>query len=322
MKVCMMVEGQESVTWEQWVALARACELFGLAGLFRSDHYLSVEDPPFGIYADDTRSSLDAWCTLSALAAVTERITLGTLVSPATFRHPSVLAKSFVTADEISGGRVEVALGAGWWEREHAAYGFDFPPLRTRMEILGEQLEIVRRSWGEEPFSFAGEHYRTAELDARPKPGRPWLIVGGEAGPKGSALAARWADEYNVNLVDLDECSRRRARIVAAWDAAGRDPASVRFSLMTGALVAGDRQTLRARAAELARLWRREIDAEDLIAELSSSWFVGTPDEVIPKLRQYAELGVDRVMLQHHLHWDLDSIELIGNEVVPAVADA
>src|SRR5438105_6801493 len=142
-----MIEGQEDVGWDDWVALAAACEENGLEGLFRSDHYLSV-------MGQAHRSSLDAWATISALAAVTRRIRLGTLVSPATFRHPSVLAKMAVTADHVSGGRVEVGIGAGWYPNDHTVYGFPFSDTRTRMQVLGEQLEILHRSFKEESFSF------------------------------------------------------------------------------------------------------------------------------------------------------------------------
>ena len=180
MRVCLMIEGQEDVTWDQWLALAGACEAHGLEGLFRSDHYESV----MGMRE---RGSLDAWTTLAALAARTSRIRLGTLVSPATFRHPSVVAKSVVTVDHISGGRAELGLGAGWHEGEHRAYGFEFPPTRVRMERLAEQLELVTRSWTEDAVSFEGRHYRVQDLRALPKPvqrPRPTLLVGGGAGPR------------------------------------------------------------------------------------------------------------------------------------------
>src|ERR671930_2129854 len=137
MRVCLMVEGQEDVTWEQWLALARACEEHGLEGLFRSDHYAPISGPP-------ERGSLDAWTTLAGLAARTSRIRLGTLVSPVTFRHPSELAKVALTVDHVSGGRVELGLGAGWNEREHAAFGFRFPETRERMALLEEQLQRIR----------------------------------------------------------------------------------------------------------------------------------------------------------------------------------
>src|SRR5438477_3441110 len=148
MKINLMIEGQEGVTWEQWTALAAACEEHGLDGLFRSDHYAPIGSPP-------GTGSLDAWATLAAIAATTERIRLGTLVSPVTFRHPSVLAKMAVTVDHASDGRIEVGVGAGWYHNDHTGYGFPFADTRTRMEILAEQLEILHRSFKEESFSFA-----------------------------------------------------------------------------------------------------------------------------------------------------------------------
>src|SRR5436305_5165847 len=159
MRVNLMIEGQEGVTWPQWVALAGACEEHGLEGLFRSDHDATIS--PFL-----ERGSLDAWSTLSALAAVTSRIRLGTLVSPATFRHPSVVAKSVVTADHVSGGRVELGMGAGWYGDDHTRYGFPFPETAVRMRMLAEQLEIVHRQWSEESFSFRGEHYTPEDCHA------------------------------------------------------------------------------------------------------------------------------------------------------------
>src|SRR5438067_4807457 len=220
MRVNLMIEGQEGVTWPQWVALAGACEEHGLEGLFRSDHYATIS--PFL-----ERGSLDAWATLSALAAVTSRIRLGTLVSPATFRHPSVLAKSAVTADHVSGGRVELGLGAGWNELEHRSYGFPFADLRTRMDAMAEQAEIIARSFEGEPFSFEGEHYKVENLDALPKPvQRPRLpiVMGGSAKPRGLAVAARWADEYNTVFVTPEEAGERRAKWAQAWRDAGPEP--------------------------------------------------------------------------------------------------
>jgi hypothetical protein len=172
-----MIEGQEGVTWDEWLALADACEDAGLEGLFRSDHYTSV----FGAL---DRGSLDAWTTPAGIAAHTERIRLGTMVSPATFRHPSALARAAATVDHISGGRVELGLGAGWYELEHRAHGFEFPEHGERVEIFAEQLEIIHRQWTEEAFDFTGRHYRLEDCRALPKPvqrPRPPLIVGGTA---------------------------------------------------------------------------------------------------------------------------------------------
>jgi alkanesulfonate monooxygenase SsuD/methylene tetrahydromethanopterin reductase-like flavin-dependent oxidoreductase (luciferase family) len=316
MRVCLMIEGQEDVTWEQWRAVAAACEASGFDALMRSDHYVSVNDRR-------ERGSLDAWSTICALSAVTSRIRLGTLVSPVTFRHPSTLAKSVVTADHVSGGgRIELGLGAGWWEAEHELYGFPFPPTRTRMELLAEQLEIVRRQWDEGPFSFHGRHYRIENLDARPKPSRqPNLIVGGRAGRKSAAHAARWADEYNTVFATPGICRKRRAAVAEAWSREGRDPATLRFSLMTGCLIGSDSEELAERARRLAE-WTGE-DAADparFLEGLPESWIVGTPPEAIKRLRELADAGVDRVMLQHLLHEDTDAVQLIGREVIPALS--
>jgi F420-dependent oxidoreductase-like protein len=305
-RICLMIEGQEGVAWADWVALAQACERLGFDALFRSDHYLSVG-------GRRERGSLDAWGTVSALSAVTETLRFGTLVSPATFRHPSVLAKAVVTADHISGGRVELGIGTGWLEDEHTAYGFPFPPMRERMAILAEQLEIIRRQWDDERFSFDGEHYRIESLDARPKPVQrphPPLIVGGAAGPRSARLAARWADEYNTVYVTPDEARERRRALDEACEAEGRDPKALRFSMMNGFVVGADRTEIRARTDRLAE-WG---------APPTDSWIVGTPDEIVARLREYEAAGIEAVMLQHHLFEDYDALELIGREVIPALA--
>jgi alkanesulfonate monooxygenase SsuD/methylene tetrahydromethanopterin reductase-like flavin-dependent oxidoreductase (luciferase family) len=178
MQLELMIEGQEDVTWAEWVALARACEQHGVGTLFRSDHYLSV-------MGHEQRGSLETWTTLAGLAAITTRLRFGVLVSPVTFRHPSVLAKAVAAVDHISGGRVDFGLGAGWNEREHEAYGFEFPPLGTRLEMLEEQLEVVCGAWADGPFSFSGAHYNLVAVDALPKPlqrPHPPILVGG-SGP-------------------------------------------------------------------------------------------------------------------------------------------
>src|SRR5918997_606132 len=173
-----MIEGQEDVTWDDWRAPAGACEQHGVETLFRSDHYLSV-------FGRGERGSLDAWATIAALAATTSTLRLGTLVSPATFRHPSELAKVVATVDHVSGGRIEVGMGTGWSEPEHEAFGFPFPPLGERMALLEEQLQVVSGQWAGGPFSFEGRHYEIRDLDAHPKPvqrPRPPLIMGGSGG--------------------------------------------------------------------------------------------------------------------------------------------
>jgi F420-dependent oxidoreductase-like protein len=316
MRICLMIEGQEDVSWEDWRALAAACEEHEIEALFRSDHYLSVE-------GRRERGSLDAWGTITALAAVTSRLRLGTCVSPATFRHPSGLAKLVVTADHVSGGRVELGMGTGWLSAEHEAYGFPFPPLRERMELLGEQLELVHRQWQEGPFSFRGRHYRVEELDALPKPVQrphPPLILGGSGGPRSLRLAARWADEYNTVFATPAQCRERRQALDEACEREGRDPATVRFSLMTGFVGGADREELVDRAARLARWEGKGDDGEAWLRQLPPTWIAGTTQQVVERLRELEAAGVERVMLQHLLHRDLAAVALIGLDVVPAVA--
>ena len=193
MRVCLMIEGQEGVSFEQWLALAEAAESAGLDGLFRSDHYLSI------VRGGDA-GSLDAWTTLAALAARTSGLRLGTLVSPVTFRHPAALAKSVVTVDHVSGGRVELGIGAGWYEAEHKVYGFPFLTPRERVALLREQIETIVHQWTDHP-------------DVWPKPVQqphPPLIVGGGGKPGTVGPAVRWATEYNTTNAGLEECRERR----------------------------------------------------------------------------------------------------------------
>ncbi|MEA2901436.1 MAG: hypothetical protein QOH36_1323 [Actinomycetota bacterium] len=317
MRICLMVEGQEDVTWAEWVALADACEEAGLDGLFRSDHYLTVQGRP-------DRGALDAWGTIAALATVTERLQLGTLVSPATFRHPSVLAKLAVTADHISGGRVELGIGAGWHEPEHVAFGFPFPAAATRLQMLEEQIEIVHRSWGPGPFDFRGRHYQLEGCDPRPKPVRqphPNLIVGGSGGRRSLALAARWADEYNTVFPTVDVCRERRAKVDEAWRAAGRDPSTAVFSVMTGCVVGADDDDLRQRTRRVMDRHRASGSVAEWLAERRPEWVVGTVDEAVAKLAELERAGVQRVMLQHQTNDDVAMVGLLG-EIARRLLDA
>jgi alkanesulfonate monooxygenase SsuD/methylene tetrahydromethanopterin reductase-like flavin-dependent oxidoreductase (luciferase family) len=306
MRVCLMIEGQESVSWEDWTALARACEESPIEALFRSDHYLSV-------MGKTDRGSLDALTTLAGLAAVTSDLHLGTLVSPATFRHPSVLAKNAVTIDHISGGgRFELGMGAGWLEAEHVAYGFPFPPTGVRFRTFEEQIEIVRRQWDEGAFDFDGEHYEIRGGNALPKPlSSPNLIVGGRARPRSLALAARWADEYNLVMMGAAECAEAVPKVRDAWRAAGR-PEPV-ISLMTSCIVGSDEVDLLERAHAVAEV--RGDDATDpeayLQAERPNS-LVGTVAQVRQQLVELEEVGVERVMLQYLPHRDLDGVDYIA----------
>jgi F420-dependent oxidoreductase-like protein len=313
MQLCLMIEGQEGVTWPQWVALAQACERHGIPALFRSDHYMNLD----GQHPE--RGSLDAWATLSALAAVTSTLRLGTMVSPATFRHPSELAKVVATADHVSGGRIELGLGAGWHEREHEAYGFPFPPTRVRMDVLEEQLQVIRGAWTEASFSFTGEHYTLRDLDAQPRPVQqphPPLIMGGSGGRRSVALAARYADEYNTPFPTVADLRERREAVLRACEQAGREP--LPFSIMTGVVVGADERELRDRATRLAE--RIGADGDALASSPPGGWIVGTIDTASEQLAALKEAGVSRVLCQHLLHDDLDAVALIGERLAPTVA--
>ena len=318
MRLCLMVEGQEDVTWDQWLELAEAAERTGYDGLFRSDHYLSGG-------GRIGRGSHDAWTTLAGIAARTSRIRLGTMVSPATFRHPSVLQNAATTVDHISGGRVELGLGAGWYEMEHQAFGFPFPPMGERMEMLEEQLEIVTRQWTEDEFSFAGTHYRLEDCPALPKPVQrphPPVIVGGAGKRRTVGLAVRYAQEYNVVSGDLAEITAVHERIDRACDAAGRDPATLPLSLMMTTVVGADAADLAWRMDEMAQMEGGGLTGAELLEQKRDDWIVGTVDEVAERLQVLAGAGVERAFLQHLRHTDVAMVELIGEELIPAVADA
>jgi F420-dependent oxidoreductase-like protein len=318
MEICLMIEGQENVTWDEWLALASACEEHGFDALFRSDHYVSFGHPT-------EWGSLDAWATLAALSQRTGRIHLGTLVSPVTFRHPSELAKAVATVDHASGGRVELGMGAGWFEDEHRAYGFPFPSDRERIEMLGEQVEIVHRLWDrdEEDVSFEGRHYRLERCHALPKPVQdphPRLILGGKAGPRAAGLAARWADEYNMFSVDPTTYRERVRRLSAACEAIDRDTSELRLSMMSTTIVGHDEAELEARVTRFMERTGRSGDARAYIESVREERLVGTVQQVLGRLAVYAEAGVQRVMMQHLVHDDLEMVALIGRAIIPEAA--
>lgn len=315
MRFCLMIEGQEGITWEQWLAIARACERLGVEALFTSDHYLSV-------MGARGRGSNDAWVLLSALAARTERLRLGTLVSPVTFRLPAVLAKAATTVDAISGGRVEIGLGAGWWEEEHRTHGFPFPPSAERLEMLEEQLEVVHGLLTQETFSFRGRHYALERCELLPKAVQrphPPIIVGGAGGPRIARLAARWADEFNTVGGTPAEVAERFSRVRDAVDRAGRDPSAFTTSFMTWVYVGDDDRGYRERVERARAMDPRAGTIDEFLADIERDCIVGTPERAAARLSEYAAAGVQRVMLNHSLFDDLDTIELLAERVFPLV---
>ncbi len=312
MRMGLMIEGQEGVTWDDWVRLAQLTERHGLEGLFRSDHYTAIIRPDAAAH--------DAWATLAGLAAITERIRLGTMVSPATFRHPSVLARMAVTVDHISGGRVEVGMGSGWYEREHEAHGFPFLDGKQRFALFAEQVEVVVRSWTEDRFDHEGPSYHLREQLALPRPVQqphPPLVLGGTVKPRFAGLAARYATEVNTLGAPDDELRQRKAALDRACGEAGRDPATLGFSVMTACFVGETRAEVVDRVGDFLAIRGGDADAESLIAERSDRWLVGTVDEVAQRIDGLSRLGVTRVLLQHLNHDDDAMLALVGERLLP-----
>lgn len=312
-----MLEGQEGVTWPSWLDAARTAERLGFEAIFTSDHYLSVQR-----HRDHDRGSSDAWTMLAALAASTETIRLGTMVSPVTFRAPAVLAKAAVTVDRVSGGRVEIGMGAGWWEEEHRAHGFAFPDTRTRFDMLAEQLEVVHGLLTEERFSFQGNHYRLDDVPFAPKgvqAPHPPLVVGGHGGPRVAALVSRWADEFNTVGPSPEQARERFGRVRDRLDADGRAQDTLTTSVMTWCYV-GETEADALRVIERARARAmRAARFEDELDELRAHCIVGSVDQAVERLRAYAAAGVQRIMLNHELFDDLEMLQVLAERVFPQV---
>jgi alkanesulfonate monooxygenase SsuD/methylene tetrahydromethanopterin reductase-like flavin-dependent oxidoreductase (luciferase family) len=308
-RLALMIEGQEGVTWDEWVALATACEEHGVEALFRSDHYISG--------FDESRPALDAWATIAGLAARTTKLELGTLVSPATFRHPSVLVRGAATADEISGGRITLGLGAGWMQREHEAYGFEFGTAKERVARFAEQLEIAHKLLHDERVDFEGRYYRLEDAPGLGRPDLP-LLVGGSAKPGTAKPAVRFADEYNSLFGTVDEVRERKQALDRACDDAGRDPSTLRRSLMAPCVLGRDEREVTDSARRIGARFGR--DPQQVLERYRDYGPVGTVEQAAERLRALEELGYERVMLQHLVHDDLDTVALIGRELAPAVA--
>ncbi len=310
-----MIEGQEGVTWDDWVRLAGLAERHGLEGLFRSDHYTAI----IRQHAD----ALDAWTTLAGLAAVTERIRLGTLVSPSTFRHPSLLARIAATVDHISRGRIEVGMGSGWYEREHDEHGFPFLNGKARFELFAEQVEIVMRSWTEESFDHAGPAYELRGQTALPRPFQqphPPLVLGGTVKPRFAALAARYATEVNTLGAPVAELRERKERLDRACAEAGRDPASLGYSVMTACFLGADRSEAVERVRAFLAVRDDDADPDALLSERADRWLAGSVDEVAARIEELRAIGLTRVFLQHLNHGDDEMVALVGERLLPAVS--
>lgn len=316
MRACLMIEGQQGVTWADWCALADLAEHAGFEGLFRSDHYFSGTGVS-GIGATD------AWIVLGALAERTSTLRLGTLVSPVTFRDPAVLARAALTVDLISGGRVEIGMGAGWWEEEHTRFGLPFHDVDRRWEMLEEQVPIVHGLFTEDRYSFHGKHYQLEDADQLPRPvqrPRPPLILGGSTvGPRMQALIGAYADEFNTVGGTPGAVADRFARARMAAEAAGRDQASLVTSLMTWMFVGRTETEYLERLRRAHALDPTAGPFDAYRADIENDCIVGTPQQAIDRLNAYADVGVERVFLNHELYDDADMVSLIATDVLPEV---
>lgn len=306
MELRIFTEPQQGASYDTQLTVAKAAERLGFDGYFRSDHYLKMGS------VDGLPGPTDAWITLAGLARETERIRLGTLVSPVTFRLPGPLAISVAQVDAMSGGRVELGLGAGWFEEEHTAYGIPFP--ENKHALLEEQLAVVTGLWGTpvgETFSFTGKQYQLADSPALPKPAQPQvpIVIGGGGLKRTPRLAAQYAADFNSGFVGVEE-TRERFRVVdEACRKIDRDPKTLTHSIAQVLCVGRDEAEIARRAAAIGR----EVD------ELRENGLAGTPAEVVAKLEQFAAAGVERAYLQVLDMSDIDHIELAAAEILPRV---
>ena len=306
----VFVEPQQGASYTDQLAVAQAAESLGYSAFFRSDHYLAMS-------GDGQPGPTDSWVTLAGIARETSTIRLGTLVTSATFRHPGPLAISVAQVDAMSSGRVDLGIGAGWFEEEHLAYAIPFPPVGERFERLREQLDIITGLWntpGGQTFDYDGTHYTVKDSPALPKPVQdphPPIIIGGNGPKRTPALVARFASEYNLAFPALDFVEPQYGRVRAALADAGRAADDIVYSAAFVVCAGRDDAEIGRRAQAISR----EVD------ELRSNTpLVGTPDEIVDRLGAFVEAGVQRVYLQLLDITDLDHIELFATEVVPQLA--
>lgn len=303
MRFVVMVEPQFGASYKDQLRVARHAEELGFDGFFRSDHYLTMRDDA------GLPGPTDAWATLAGLAVQTSRLRLGTMVTSATFRLPGPLAITVAGVDQMSGGRIELGLGAGWFEREHAAYGIPFPPVGERFDRLEEQLSIVTGLWSTPEgasFSFAGKHYDLVDSPALPKPAQtpPPIIVGGHGKRRTPALAARFADEFNVPFGSLDETRDLYERVREVSKQSGR--------------TSSGRRPLVLSAAQTIACGRTDAEARTRAENIGSTPpLFGTPDQVVERIGRFAEVGATRLFLQILDLADLDHLDVIATHVVP-----
>jgi F420-dependent oxidoreductase-like protein len=314
----IMLEGQEGLNWGRWRWYARRVEELGFESLWRSDHF-------FSLMGRTERDALETWVSLADLAGRTSRIRFGPLVCSMTFRHPALLARMAAAVDDLSGGRLVLGVGAGWNVPEHEAFGIPFPPVGTRMAMLEEGIQVIKALWTGEKVSFTGKHFTLKDAELHPTPAQhpgPPILVGGSGERRTLQIVARHADEWNAVNPTLDQYRQKLAVLERHCATEGRDPAGIKRSLMLAFIIGRDATEIRRRVEGLQRVLMplAELPAEQ-VPEIvrARGWLVGTPAEVVEQLRAFAALGVSRVMLQHHNQEDDAVLDLIAEEILPAV---
>jgi F420-dependent oxidoreductase-like protein len=304
MEIAIMTEGQDGMNWPRWQRIAAAAEDLGFAGLYRSDHYTNARPPD--------KDSLELWVSLTWLASHTTRIDFGPLVSPVSFRQPTMTARMATAVDDLSGGRLQLGLGAGWQVREHANFGWDLLEVGPRLDRFEEGLEVISRLLhSDTPVDYDGRYYRLRDAILLPRPARPGgppIVIGGNGEKRTLPLAARYADEWNAVFVNPLTFARLNARLDALLAEAGRDPASVRRSLMAGCVFGTDDQTLARKAAAYGRTPEE--------ARAAGTTAVGGPAELRDQLDAWAAAGVQRIMLQWLELDDLDGLEALARALL------
>jgi alkanesulfonate monooxygenase SsuD/methylene tetrahydromethanopterin reductase-like flavin-dependent oxidoreductase (luciferase family) len=324
MRFALMIEAQQGLSYEDQLAIVRRAEAAGFESFFRSDHYASFP-------GDANQPTTDAWAVIAGLARETSKIALGALVSPVTFRHPGNFVKLVTTVDEMSGGRIEVGVGAGWNEADHKQHGLPFPAMKERADLMEDQLALLHGLWEEKPgWRFDGNQIAVrggklipgpVQRDGRPvgKNGRrrPWILTGSDGSPRGFRIAARWSDEFNLTSSSPDIARKKEKELDAACEAAGRDPKTLVRSAMAGTLIGRDDAEVARRAdALLAEFGQKASSGIDWLNTRRSRWILGTPDQARSMVARFAEAGIERIMLQDFLPHDLDMIDLMGQELV------
>lgn len=312
MLVGIMIEAQEGLTWERWHRLARAAEDLGYESLCRSDHLT-------GLSGEARRPSLETWASLAALATATRRIRFGPMVSPMTFYHPAILAKMATAIDQLAGGRLDLGIGAGWNEYEHRMFGVPFPPLRERMDRLEEGARVIRALGAGKPVTLAQRHFPLHEAQSHPTPphGRLRLIVGGRGETRTLRVVAEFADEWNVTRLDPAGLQAKRAVLARHCAAVGRDPETIRRSLMIPLAIGRDSGDV-ARRIAAARAVFPALPA-DAAAWHAASFLAGSPDRIAADLRGWAKAGVERVLLQMLDQDDIAALDLFSRAVMPSL---